>query len=220
MKTARKALLISLCAILLVAASVMGTLAYLTSTTKTAVNTFTVGNVSITLDEKDVDDSTANADRDIANEYHLMPGSTYEKDPTVHIGAKSEESYVRMIVTVEDIENLKAAIPGYVTEDGVFLLQNLTTDEDGNMTWNDEKWACVSATAEGVYEFRYATTVANDAETVKDLEALFTHITVPSTVDNEDLAKLANVKINVVAHAIQAEGFADANAAWTAFAAK
>ena len=42
MKTKRKALLLSLCAVLLVAVSVMGTIAYLTSTDNVA-NTFTVG---------------------------------------------------------------------------------------------------------------------------------------------------------------------------------
>ena len=50
MKTKSKALLLTLCAVLLVAASVMGTMAYLTSTDKVE-NTFTVGNVKITLDE-------------------------------------------------------------------------------------------------------------------------------------------------------------------------
>ena len=53
MKTKSKALLLTLCAVLLVAASVMGTMAYLTSTDKVE-NTFTVGNVTITLDEAKV----------------------------------------------------------------------------------------------------------------------------------------------------------------------
>ena len=48
-----KVLLLSLCAVLLVAASVLGTLAYLTSQ-DTVVNTFTVGKVKTTLDEADV----------------------------------------------------------------------------------------------------------------------------------------------------------------------
>lgn len=56
-KTKTKVLLMSLCAVLLVAASVLGTMAYLTDS-KDVKNTFTVGNVSITMDETDVDDST------------------------------------------------------------------------------------------------------------------------------------------------------------------
>lgn len=42
MKTKSKALLLTLCAVLLVAASVLGTMAYLTST-DTVTNTFTIG---------------------------------------------------------------------------------------------------------------------------------------------------------------------------------
>ena len=56
MKTARKAILLVLCVILLVVASVMGTLAYLTDT-EAVTNTFTVGKVGITLDETDVDET-------------------------------------------------------------------------------------------------------------------------------------------------------------------
>ena len=43
MKNKKKTLLMSLAAVLLVAAGVFGTLAYLTSTTETVKNTFTVG---------------------------------------------------------------------------------------------------------------------------------------------------------------------------------
>lgn len=50
MKTKSKALFLMLCAVLLVAASVLGTMAYLTSTDE-VVNTFTVGSVAIKLDE-------------------------------------------------------------------------------------------------------------------------------------------------------------------------
>ena len=53
MKTKSKALLMTLCAVLLVAASVLGTMAYLTSTDEVE-NTFTVGNVKIALDEAKV----------------------------------------------------------------------------------------------------------------------------------------------------------------------
>lgn len=105
-KTKTKALLMSLCAVLLVAASVLGTMAYLTDS-KDVKNTFTVGNVTIKLDEAKVDekgnlvknqDDTL-ADRVTRNEYKLLPGHTYVKDPTVTVLAPSVESYVRMKVT-------------------------------------------------------------------------------------------------------------------------
>ncbi len=110
-KTKTKALLMSLCAVLLVAASVLGTMAYLKDS-KVVKNTFTVGNVAITLDEAKVDDNgnaideqgnpvtdLADAKRVPGNAYKLLPNHTYTKDPTVTVKTPSVDSYVRMKVT-------------------------------------------------------------------------------------------------------------------------
>ena len=109
MKKKTKALMLVLCAVLLVTASVLGTMAYLTSTDK-VVNTFTVGKVAITLDEAQVNaDGTAvtPAERVKQNAYHLLPGHTYTKDPTVHVQANSEDSFI--FVKVENgIANYEA----------------------------------------------------------------------------------------------------------------
>ena len=110
MKNTKKALLMTLCAVMLVAASVMGTMAYLTSTTGVVTNTFTVGKVGITLDEAKVDeygDKIDNngdkviddKDRVTENTYKLVPGHNYVKDPTVHVAADSEESYLFVKLT-------------------------------------------------------------------------------------------------------------------------
>ena len=110
MKTKSKALLLTLCAVLLVAASVMGTMAYLTSTDKVE-NTFTVGNVKITLDEAKVNtDGTpvTPAERVKANEYKLLPGHTYNKDPMVTVLSGSEASYIKMTVTFSEASALDA----------------------------------------------------------------------------------------------------------------
>ena len=98
MKTKSKALLLTLCAVLLVAASVLGTMAYLTST-DTVTNTFTVGKVEITLDETDV--TNPNGPRVKANSYKLMPGTTYTKDPTVTVKGGSEACYLFVKVEKE-----------------------------------------------------------------------------------------------------------------------
>lgn len=99
MKKQSKVLVALLCAAMLVVGSVLGTLAYFTDT-ESATNTFTVGKVELTLDEADTDDSTAGKERDQANEYHLIPGQEYAKDPTVHVTAGSENCYV--FVTVKN----------------------------------------------------------------------------------------------------------------------
>ncbi|MBO5159046.1 MAG: hypothetical protein J6B94_05585 [Lachnospiraceae bacterium] len=236
MKSKHKALLLSMCAVLLVAVSIFGTLAYLTDK-DTVTNTFTVGSVGLSLDEADVktDGSyeTNHDSRVQANKYHLLPGHTYYKDPTVTVDAGSEDAYVRMMVKVEGLDSLKKAMPTdkfptFYNND-LFLLQNLCVDKDGNLTWNKDVWQFETFHAEGTYancyEFRY---VGNDTENpgngivVKSanetvLDDLFKTITVPGEIDNEHLAYLADVKIVVTAHAIQADGFADADEAWAAF---
>ena len=76
MKTKSKALLLTLCAVLLVAASVLGTMAYLTSRDQ-VINTFTVGSVAIELNEAKVNTDGSlveGAERVKANSYKLLPG--------------------------------------------------------------------------------------------------------------------------------------------------
>ena len=218
MKTGKKALLLALCAVLLVAATVMGTMAYLTYTTEAVVNTFTIGKVELDLDEANVDTKGVMVDetRVKANTYKLMPGHEYTKDPTVTVKAGSEDSYVRMKVEVKNIASLKAAITdSSFYSDNVFLLEKLVTG------WDSTKWqpAGYTETADGsgIYEFRYATKV-DATETNEKLEPLFETIKVPGMVDKDALAKLSDVQINVTAEAIQADSFADAAAAWKAFA--
>ena len=95
-KTFGKALLLLACAVLLVAGSVFGTLAYLTSE-DAVTNTFTVGKVVITLDEAKVDEygvADSSAARVKNNTYKLIPGKTYTKDPVIHVDADSENCYV------------------------------------------------------------------------------------------------------------------------------
>lgn len=214
-----KAILMVVCAMLLVAASVMGTLAYLTSQ-DSVTNTFSIGKVKITLDEAkaNADGSLVpNADRVKGNDYKLMPGHTYNKDPQVHVKADSEPSYIRMRVTVSDINKLKAAFPAdkypAYYSGNIFLLEKL-------VDWNSTDWTCNSVDG-NVYEFRYAAgiyTVPADADTeYVDLPKLFTKITIPGTVDAAALANLDKVTITVVAQAIQADGFDTAADAWAAF---
>lgn len=214
-----KAILMVVCAMLLVAASVMGTLAYLTST-DTVTNTFSIGKVEITLDEAKANPDGSlveGAARVDGNSYKLMPGHTYNKDPQVHVKADSEPSYIRMLVTVSDISKLKAAFPAsqypeYYSGE-IFLLEKL-------VNWNSTDWACNSVNG-NVYEFRYAAgsyTVPDDATgEYVDLDPLFTTITIPGTVDATALANLDKVTITVVAQAIQADGFTDADDAWDNF---
>lgn len=98
----KKTLTVLLALVLVIAMSVAGTMAYLTST-DSVTNTFTVGNVAITLNEAKVNEygeveATA-AGRVKENTYKLIPGHSYTKDPIVHVAADSENSWVFVKVT-------------------------------------------------------------------------------------------------------------------------
>lgn len=237
MKTKSKALLLTLCAVLLVAASVLGTMAYLTST-DTVTNTFTVGKVEIKLDETDVTNPTGA--RVTANSYKLMPGNTYTKDPTVTVKAGSEESYVRMKVTFNNAKAIIALCTDPEFADEVTGVENAfplirmvnfvkanAAKWDGiipdNMVETEDmlampKYFAYDKTADTLtYYFYYKATVSGTNGDVV-LPVLFDSIKVPEHVTGEQLKALDNFKITVVAEAIQAGSFANADKAWAAFA--
>ena len=218
MKKTNKILLTALCAVLLVTVSVMGTVAYLIDYEKVE-NTFTVGDVDIKLDEADVlEDGTLNPEaegRVTENEYHLIPGQTYIKDPTMTVVAGSEESYLRILVTITNAKELKAIFG----ED--FLPENYVEG------WDPAIWPCAGITADEdantlTYEFRYYKTVSTyDSEGDLVLEPLFTAFTLPGDkVNGEQLATLAGLKITAEGHAIQRVALDTADAAWEAFDAQ
>lgn len=215
MKTKAKVLIAALCAVLLVVGSVMGTLAYLTDR-QAVVNTFTVGNVDITVDEAPVTpdgEVIPGEDRVEGNDYHLIPGQSYTKDPTMTVKAGSEESYVRMMVTINCISELRA-----IFGNG-FLPHDFIEGKDSNI------WVYEDTVENGdntvTYEFRYYKPV--DAfEATEDivLEPLFTSFTIPGSMTGEQLATIADLEIRVEGHAIQTATFDSAAAAWVAFDAQ
>ena len=208
----KKSIALVMMAVLLVAASVMGTLAYLTST-DTVTNTFTVGKVAIKLDEAkaNTDGSlVAGADRVKENSYKLLPGHTYTKDPMVTVLEGSEPSFIKMTVTFSMAKEL----------DAIFAPTgaNLTSIFNG---YDAANWIAKGNTKDAnantrTYEFWYKETVgAPDGDVA--LDALFDSITVPGTITQEQLKTIEGMTITVTAYAIQADGFATADKAWEKF---
>ena len=104
--------IVSVCLVVcLLATAIIGTtLAYFTDE-KAVTNTFTTGDVTIKLDETDVDtDGVATGDgrKEEGNEYHLLPGKTYTKDPKVTVHAGSEDCYL-FVKVVNGLADLEAA---------------------------------------------------------------------------------------------------------------
>ena len=204
MKTARKVLIIALCAVLLVSISVMGTMAYLTSQAS-VTNTFTVGKVGIELDEALVDANgkeitDENAKRVKENKYKLLPGLDYDKDPTIHVADDSENCW--LFVKVENgIAGIEAASEN--TETGY---KNITDQIKGH-SWtqlvvNDKE-------VPNVYYKSYSKT-----QTEKDL-VVFDTFKINGAKDADDIAAVKDAKITVTAYAVQADGFDNASDAWT-----
>lgn len=191
MKNAKKIVLGGVCALALVTGSVMGTMAYLTSKTKTVNNTFTVGNVAITLDEAKTNENgdgtvVEGAARVTENSYKLMPGHTYTKDPTVHVAEGSEDCY--LFVTVKDD---LAKIEGATT-----IAQQIANNG----------WTKLS-TSDGTDVYVLGT---NEVPTPvkKSDHKVFETLTINSDVTNETLQNYKqNKTITVTAYAIQKDGF-------------
>ena len=215
MKTRSKALLLTLCAVVLVIATVFGTMAYLTSTDE-VTNTFTVGQVKIKLDEAKANPDgslVANADRVKANSYKLLPGHTYNKDPMVTVLSGSEASYIKMTVTFSKASALDAIFaPTGADMTSIF---NGYDSTNWIAKGNTEDTAKNTRT----YEFWYKEAIGAPTADVA-LDALFDSITVPGSITNDQLKTIKDMTITVNAYAIQADGLETEAAAWAAFDAQ
>ena len=103
MKKFKKAMLLVLCAVLLVAGSVMGTLAYLQAQTGTITNTFTAGTVDITLQEYGIDENGEKTDAVVEattslDGIKLVPGRVIEKVPFITVADDSEDCILFVVV--------------------------------------------------------------------------------------------------------------------------
>ena len=213
MKTRTKVLGLLMAAALLMTATVFGTMAYLTSSDE-VVNTFTVGSVAITLDEAKANADGTPADGAVrvkANSYKLLPGHTYAKDPTVTVLKDSESAYIRMTATFSMSRELDAIF----TPGGANMLSIFNGYDSAN--WLYQGTTEDTAKNTRTYEFWYKEAVNTLDGKDLPLDALFDSITVPGEITKEELASIKGMTITVNACAIQADGFADANAAWAAF---
>lgn len=186
MKTRTKVLLLTLCAALLVCATVLATMAFLTA--KDAVtNTFTVGNVAITLDEAKVDvygEAATPGSRVDENTYKLIPGHEYTKDPTIHVAPNSEDCWLFV-----KLENGLVDITGATTIEDQMEANWKKIDEVNNI------YAYNSTASAGSNVVVFETfTLAQDAK----------------------VEEYADAKIIVTAYAVQADGFDTVEEAWNA----
>ena len=202
MKTKNKALLLALCAVSLVTASVLGTMAYLTDNKK-VTNTFTVGSVAITMDETDVN-LAGQKDGDVRvqqNTYKLLPGHVYTKDPQIHVDPTSEDCYLFVKV-----------------ENGIAAIEPKDADKSVAAQMVANGWTKVEGQTNVYVKMNgNALQIVKGGETVNVFETLTID---GATVDKTKLEQYKNATITVTAYAVQKDGFEGktADAIWnTAF---
>lgn len=128
----RKAIVVLSLMMVLVLAAVGGTLAWLTDSTDAVTNTFTVGDINITLGETTTD-------------FKMVPGNTIAKDPKVTVLKGSEDCW--LFVKVDKSTSLDTYISYAVDEtvwtalDGAPGVYYKTVDADAN---NDQPFNVLS----------------------------------------------------------------------------
>lgn len=211
----KKLTVLSILCALMALLMIGGTIAYLTSQDSVS-NTFTVGKVQITLDETDTDEygnPIPDAERVKGNEYKLIPGRTYVKDPTVTVLKGSEPCYVRVKLTIYAFDTVVEALERC----------GATPQWDGLDGFYGAGWENTSnaeGTVAGTYVryFEYEDSV-DAREAAQTLNPVFSNFKFHEKFEGVDIEalKAAGFKLVLEAQAIQADGFADAAAAWAAF---
>ena len=183
--------------------SIGGTVAYLTSSPAAVVNTFTVGDVDITLTEtkflgKDANgnDSYAKAPAEgVDNSYPMVPGKTYTKDPKVTV--VTPKTNIPVYLFVEMIEENDAAV--YLSYTPTLPTDNDWTQGDGTRIPSNVWYRTVNPT-----DSKLSWNLLENNE-----------ITVNSnTVLKTNMDTAAAAKLSFKAYAIQTETFSSVEDAW------
>lgn len=153
-KNSGKKMFVAMLAIaLLIGCTIGGTIAWLMDTTPTVTNTFTVGDVEITLVESPYDNANktyGTPAEGVTNTYPLIPGNTYKKDPKVSVTANSEDCY--LFVKLDKVNNPDTYLTYTLNTEGWTALQG----EDGVYyrsiikSEKEQSWDLLTADTNGI----------------------------------------------------------------------
>lgn len=186
---ASKTLVLILAFVLVIGCSVGATLAFLKDATGPVTNTFTVGDVDITLKETDITNPNDGLQENVKNAYKLLPGQTYTKDPTVTVVAKSEDCY--LFVKFEEKNNPSTYI-----------------EYTSNLKETD--WHQVSEDEPDVW---YRVVEYSDKDQPFELLARNT-IKIKESVGKDNMADAAKAELVYTAYACQKDNVKDVATAW------
>ena len=198
-----------------------GTLAFLTDSEQ-VTNTFSMGDLDITLDESkwdddgdgDKDEDNVDGDNDPNNGdgRNLVPGDTKEKNPTVH--AVKGDSYMRVVMMIKDKsgdiitdgerlgliwETIRYDSEYKIVKNEHYLLKDL--EGIGNI--NPMFIKDTDRSEPGIYFYNYT-----EEFKAGDKVEFFTHIVIPGDWDSKELKVLGEYKIVIQAQAIQSQNIA------------
>lgn len=205
MKKKLMAIALAVCVVAVLAAG--ASLAYFTDQTKAANNTFTMGNVKITLDETDLTKTGGSRTPDGNTYTNLYPGMDMVKDPIVHNVGKND-AWVRVIVRVANGAAFMNQFKD--TQYGQSPLEGLTHGLG-------EDWQIVeSKKDEATHDMVYTIVYNNVLEPNESTPAVFNKLYIPATFGNREMAAITYKKANneavngftmsIHAEAIQSEG--------------
>ena len=214
----RRILAISMSLVIVAILAIGATLAYFTDT-KTAINTFTMGDVKIKLDETNVNDP--DGDRVSQNEYDVYPGAVVKKDPIVHNTGKNG-AYIRATVNVSNWMNLVAAYyPDFeetFPNEGYKAALNLLVGEKLGEGWSVVDVEAGDVFTIGQFDAKFVLKYDGVLAAGADTTPMFENVIIPAGITNASAESFNQIKI--VAQAMQADGFDTWEAAFEAFDAK
>jgi predicted ribosomally synthesized peptide with SipW-like signal peptide len=187
--TKKKITLILAATVLIVSLIIGGSLAYLTDDAS-VTNTFTMGDIAITLDEP----AWVPADG-----LGMLPGDNTPKDPTVT--AVDGDSYMRLVVEIVD-----TTTGNVITDTARIDLILATINNGASVGFNTTNFTLdTTLSTDGVLYYNF-----NGIFTETSTATLFTNIIVPTSYDRDDVTLMGAFSIRLTAQAIQSANFADA----------
>lgn len=200
MKNMKKILVLALAALLLVAVSVAGTVAYLTATTTPVTNTFTPTTLSVDVKEDNLQATSKTIE--------MIPGTSVAKDPKV-----TYSTDIPAYVFVKVTESIGAGLTfsdyiGYSV-----------------ITSGEKKWNALDSAPDVYYmEVTKGSNPEGGISVIQDSKGTADKVTIKESVDLTAMKKLLNVngeiddtkcpKLTFEAFIIQKEPFGSAAAAW------
>lgn len=184
MKSKKRSILIVCLALALVAAAVLGTIAYMTAQ-DSKTNTFTVGSFNKPTDPKNPDQTLDSylIEPNWVENSKLVPGGSVAKDPKVGIGAGSEDAYIYVYVDNKTLTDANKKLVTFTLGDG----------------WTAVTGHAVAGDADNTYVgglFKYNTKLTGDTWTSN----VFTKVDVSENANTTDFAAKPQMTVYAYIH--------------------